>query len=466
MPATHIVVIGAGSTSFGPDTIATILRSPALRGSTLDLVDLDGHALELVARVAERMNEAWDAGVTIRASTDRRDMLPGAAFVVVSIEVPPRETLWRLDWEIPLKHGLRQPYGENGGPGGLMHTCRQVPPLLAITRDMEALCPDAWLINFSNPLPRLTRAVTKHTGIKVVGKCHQIKVGYAIAATLLAERYGIEVPEGVRFHSDPDNIPVTARMAAAGRKHLRLTSAGLNHFIWLMDIRDRATGDDLYPALRAAREGAPPSLEPLSMELFRLFDVLPLPGDTHLCEYLPWLHDAAARPWERYRVPLYDWGSNEARRAFGWHMLEQMAAGKMSVAAMADAQSEGAVELIEAIAGDRDFVDEAVNVVNHGAIPNLPPETIVEVPAMVNGRGVQPLPIGPLPEPIAELCRREAALVERVVDAAVSGDRRLALQALLLDPMIQDIPRAEAVLDDYLETFAAYLPQFQLRNAE
>ncbi|MCA9939512.1 MAG: alpha-glucosidase/alpha-galactosidase [Anaerolineales bacterium] len=461
MPAQpHIVIIGAGSASFGPGTVATLLRSEALRGSHLSLVDLNEESLNLVTQVARRMNAEWGAEMTIRASTERREVLPGADFVVVSIEVPPREVLWRMDWEIPLKHGLRQPYGENGGPGGFMHTCRQIPPLLAIARDMETLCPDAWLINFSNPLPRLTRAISKYTRIKTVGKCHQIKVGYAIVATLLAGRYGITVPPGVRFHSDPGNVSNIGVMAEAGQQHVKIKVAGLNHFIWLLDVRDRRTGEDLYPALRAARADAPPTMEPLSMDLFRIFGYCPVPGDTHLCEYLPWLHDAQARPWERYEIPLYDWGGNENWRDLNLYLLRQMAVGKMSVAAMQEARSEGAVELIEGMWGNLNVYDETVNVPNRGAIANLGAEVVVEVPALINRMGVQPLPVGPLPPAIAELCRREAALVELVVDAAVSGDRKLALQALLLDPMIDDIARAEAILDDYLTQFADYLPQF------
>lgn len=456
----HIVIIGAGSTSFGPGTLATLIRSQALRGSTLSLVDLDEKSLVLVTQVAQRMNSEWAAEMTIHASVERRDVLAGADFVIVSIEVPPREVLWRMDWEIPIKHGLRQPYGENGGPGGFMHACRQILPLLAIARDMEALCPDAWLINFSNPLPRLTRAVTKYTRIKTVGKCHQIEVGYAIVATLLANRYGIAVPPGVRFHSDPGNAPNIGVMAEAGRRYVKIKVAGLNHFIWLVDVRDKETGEDLYPALRTARANAPAGMEPLSMELFRIFDYCPMPGDTHLCEYLPWLHDVQAQPWQRYEIPLYDWGGNEAWRDLNWYLLGQMAAGKMSIDAMREAKSEGAVELIEGIWGNLNHYEEAVNVLNRGAISNLGPDVIVELPALINSMGVQPLPVGPLPPPIAELCRREAALVDLVVDAAVSGDRQMALQALLLDPMIDDVQRAEAILNDYLTQFAAYLPQF------
>ncbi|MCA9971142.1 MAG: alpha-glucosidase/alpha-galactosidase [Anaerolineales bacterium] len=460
MPATNIVIIGAGSASFGPTTLATLIREPRLRGSRLALVDLDEENLTSIVRVAERMSAAWDADMRISASTNRCDVLAGAEFVIVSIEVPPREELWRLDWEIPVKHGLRQPYGENGGPGGLMHTCRQVPPFMDIVRDMEQLCPDAWLINFSNPLPRITRAITKYSRIRTVGKCHQIEVGYGITAVLLRQRYGIRVPDGVNLHSDPGNVGTIRALANAGRQHVKIKSAGLNHFIWLLDVRDRETGEDLYPALRAALADAPPTLEPFSMALFRAFDLCPIPGDTHLVEYLHLAHDPLAKPWETYRIPLYDWGGNEAARRFLRNMMAQMAGGKLPVDGMKEAPSEGAAELIAAIAGNENYYDEAVNIPNGRAIPNLPPETIVEVPALVSGMGIHGLPVGELPPAVAALLRREADLVELVVDTAVTGDRHLALQALLLDPMINDIGRAQAVLDDYLRAFAHTLPQF------
>lgn len=460
----NIVIIGAGSASFGPNTLATILRSPLLRGSRLGLVDLDVASLSRVKAVAERMNSAWDAQMAITASTERTDVLPGADFVIVSIEVPPREKLWRLDWEITLKHGLRQPYGENGGPGGLMHACRQIPPFMAIVRDMERLCPDAWLINFSNPLPRITRAVTRYSHIKTVGKCHQIVVGYALAAALLADHFGWDTPAGISLHSDPGNTGVIRQMAGLGHERLAIKAAGLNHFTWMLDVRDKQTGEDLYPALRAAAENPPPALEPFSMAIFRAFGLCPVPGDTHLCEYLPWAHDPQAKPWEQYHLRLYDWSGNEAYREFSHYMLDQMAGGQMSVEGMKEAESEGAVELIEAISGNLNSYQEAVNIVNRGAIPNLPDETIVEVPAVASGAGIQGLTLPPLPAPVAELCRREAALVELVVEAAVTGSREVALQALLLDPMINDIGRAQALLADYLAVFAPQLPQFQARG--
>lgn len=455
-----IVIVGAGSASFGPTTLATLIREPALAGAELALVDLNEPNLATAARVAERMSDAWGAGIAVSASTDRCNVLDGADFVIVSIEVPPREVLWRLDWEVTTRHGLRQPYAENGGPGGLMHACRQIPAFIDIARDMEELCPDAWLINFSNPLPRITRAVTKYSRIKTVGKCHQINVGYALAAVLLRDRYPVDVPPGCNLHSDPGNTGTIHALAHAGRERVSITSAGLNHFIWLLDIRDRQTGEDLYPALRAAAHYAPPTLEPFSLDLFRSAGYLPLPGDTHLVEYLPYLHDPVARPWETYQVPLYDWSSNEGVREFLLKMMQDMADGSMPVDGMREATSEGANEVVRGIGAGLEYYDETVNVPNRGAISNLPDHTIVEVPAMVGPYGIRPVHVGELPRVPAELCRREAELVEMVVDAAVTGDRALALQALLLDPMINDLGRARAILDDYLKTFAAYLPQF------
>ncbi|MDX1665507.1 MAG: hypothetical protein R3272_17095 [Candidatus Promineifilaceae bacterium] len=462
MSATRIVLIGAGSASFGPSTLATVIRSERLRGSWIGLVDLDEVAVERTRQVAERMNEAWQAGMTICASTQREELLNDADFVIVSIEVPPREKLWRMDWEIPLKHGLRQPYGENGGPGGMMHTFRQIPPLMAIVQDMERLCPDAWLINFSNPLPRLTRAVSKYSDIRAVGKCHQIEVGYAIVAVLLAQEYGLEVPPDVHLHSDPANAGKLHALAALGREHFQIKAAGLNHFTWMVDVRDRHGGEDLYPLLREARSRAPAAFEPLTLDLFRAFDYCPVPGDTHLAEYLPWTHDPLTKPWEQYGLRLYNWEDNEIFREFSHHRLAQMASGRLAVEGMRHSVSEGAVELIEAISANLDRFEEAVNIPNRGAIPNLPPETIVEVPALVSASGVRGMQLDPLPSGVAELCRREAALVELVVDAAVSGDRQLALQALLLDPMINDTGRARLILNDYLEAFAPHLPQFTI----
>ncbi len=454
MTPIKIAVIGAGSASFGPTTLATIIREPELRGSELALIDQNEAFLETVFKVAERMNHDWGAEMTIRAGSERRKMLPGSDFVVVSIEVVPRERLWQLDWEIPLKHGLRQPYAENGGPGGLMHACRQIPVFMRITADMEELCPQAWLINFSNPLPRITRAISKYSKIKSVGKCHQIRVGYAIVATLLQDR----IPTNATTGSIDKSFD---KLVEIGRRHFDIKSAGLNHFIWLLEIRDKRTGENLYPILQRVLETRPKTDYPLTMELFRIFGYCPIAGDSHLAEYLPWLHDPDARPWEKYNINLYDWRKGEKDRSDLVERMRNLSSGEISLDQLRASRSEGAAELIKAIGKDQTFYDESINIPNRGYISNLPDETIVEIPGIADGSGVRGVEIGELPEPIAELMRREASLVEMVVDTAVSGDKQLALQTLLLDPMINDIDRARAILDDYLDRFADFLPQFQ-----
>src|SRR3990172_5426730 len=176
---TIITVIGAGSASFGENTLSALLHSKKLKGSTLRLVDRNAQSLDIIHRLANRLNKEWNSNFTISAHTNHKDALDGANFVVSAIEVGPREELWKSDYEITLKYGLRQPYAENGGPGGFAHAARNIGPLMEIVRDMEQICPDAWLINFTNPMTRICDAVNRHSEIRTVGLCHQIYIGYA-----------------------------------------------------------------------------------------------------------------------------------------------------------------------------------------------------------------------------------------------------------------------------------------------
>ncbi len=455
-----VVIIGAGSASFGLGTLATLLRSERLRGGTLALVDLNAEGLGLIDALARRLNREWDAGLTIQSSTQREEVLPGADFVIVAIEAGPREGLWRRDWEIPLRFGVRQPYGENGGPGGLAHTLRQVPAMLAIAADMERLCPNAWLINFTNPLPRLCLAVSRYSHIKTVGLCHQIEIAYMLVGVALADYLGVDVPPGVNSNAHPDIWPLAGAVARQVRPLVEIKAAGLNHFTWILDVRDRRSGEDLYPAFHRAFMALPSTFEPLTRALWQATGLCPVPGDSHLAEYLPWCHDPQTRPWEKYNLFLYDWDRARAERDRQWQAIEAMAQGSAPVDRLKKAHGEGAVEIIEGLLGVGVY-REAVNIPNQGHIANLPEGAIVEVPALVDGGGIWGLNIGPLPEMIAELCRRETAVANLAVDAAASGNRATALQALLLDPCINDLDTAQAILDAYLAEYAGYLPQFQ-----
>jgi alpha-galactosidase len=456
-----IVCIGAGSAVFGLSNLATVIRSRRLRGAQVVLVDIDEAGLRTMTQLAHRMNRAWDAQMTITGTAEREEALPGADFVVVSVQVGPREDVWEQDWKIPLRHGVRQPYAENSGPGAFAHTARNAPLILAIARDMERLCPDAWFLNFTNPLIRLTWAVQRYTKVKVVGLCHQLFWAYAMAAAVLADRWGLQIPAGFHVHTDHDNMPNFIPVAMAGYQNMDIKAAGLNHFSWVYDIRDKETGEDLYPLLREAwLHSYRRDFEPLTREMFEIFGLMPTPGDSHLCEYLAWAHDPITRPWERYDLKLQSWEGNRRRRAERKAQAEAIGAGERSVDELKWAISEGVPEIVEAITFNDNGYHQQLNLPNNGLIPNLPDDGIVEVPGVVSGLGIQGLNFPPLPESIAELCRRELALSSLVVDAAVTGDRQLALQALLLDPMMNDIDRARAILDDFLMAFAEYLPQF------
>ncbi|HEY5728709.1 MAG TPA: hypothetical protein VIS72_01565 [Anaerolineales bacterium] len=458
---TKITVIGAGSASFGENTLSAIMRSQKLKGSALALVDRNSGTLDIVHRLANRLNREWDAQFNITAHTDHKDALPDSQFVVNAIEVGARENLWQRDFEIPLKYGVRQPYAENGGPGGFAHAARNIGPILQIAHDMEQACPDAWFVNFTNPMFRICDAVNRYSNIKAVGLCHQIFQGYMMVGVALAKDLGIEIPEGLTgMHAAVDQHPLQHRVKEQIVPLVDIRAAGLNHFTWILSIHDRRTGEDLYPLFKKRFFELDTKFEPLTRHIFSAFGLFPVPGDTHLCEYLPWMSDPATKPWERYNIRLYDWDLFAAVREFELHRLNEMANGDASIEALLDTDSEGALEMIENVAGAGTHYHLAANLPNAGQISNLPLGAIIETPVHVDGAGIHPVHVGALPEPIAELLRREITVAQLCVNAAVEGSREKALQCLLLDPVITDIGTAQKILDDYLTEYREYLPQF------
>jgi alpha-galactosidase len=459
---TKIVVIGAGSASFGENTLSALMRSKKLRGSTLALVDRSPETLDTVKRLAERLNREWDAGIKVTAHTSHKDALDGdTRFVVSAIEVGAREGLWKRDYEIPIQFGVRQPYAENGGPGGFAHAARNVGPVLEIARDMEQACPDAWFVNFTNPMIRVCDLVNRHSTIKAVGLCHQIFAGYTMVGIALAKDLGIEVPEGIEgMHADITQAPLHNRVREQIVPRVDIRAAGLNHFSWILSIRDRQSGEDLYPLFRKRFLELDPTFEPLTRRVLEAFDLFPIPGDTHLCEYLPWVSDPLTKPWDKYNLRLYDWDMNAAVREFQHDRHKQMADGEATIEGLEDTDSEGALEMIENVAGAGTHYHLAANLPNLGQIDNLPIGATVETPVVVDGAGIHPVHVGGFPGPVAELLRRETIVAQLCVDAAVEGDRRKALQCLLLDPVITDIETAKQVLDAFLTEYKQYLPQF------
>ena len=458
---TKIVCIGAGSFSFGLSTLITLLQSKNLEGSEICLVDHNQASLDLISQLAEWLNSEWDCHKQISSHSNHKDALKGANFVINSTEVTPREQLWEADFKITDKYGLRQPYAENGGPGGFAHAARNVAPVLGIARDMESLSPEAWLINFTNPMHRLCYLVNSYSKIKVVGLCHQLGMGYAMVAKALAERYKFEGAEEFQStHADPRNIQSSHHFQTLGQKAFKIKAAGLNHFTWMLNLQDRTSEEDLYPAFRAAWENLDPNFEPLTHKVFKHFGLFPIPGDEHLCEYLPWMSNPQTAPWEKYDSSLYDWALNAALRDFQWDMIKFAITSKNGAESLKYPDSEGALEVIIGLLNDNPLYWEAVNIPNAGLISGLSSETIVEAPAIVSAGGIRGGVIGEMPKAVTGLLQREALCSQLCIDAVVQGDRKLAVQSLLLDPVINDIDIAEGVLVDILEANREYLPQF------
>ncbi len=429
-----IVLIGAGSVSFGTGTLCDLFAArEELKGSTIALVDINPESLRLMTQVAQRLNEATGKPFVIEATTDRCAALPGAQFVITSIAVK-RNERWRLDFQIPLKHGVKQVLGENGGPGGLFHAMRNIPIILDICRDIERHCPDALVLNFTNPEGRLCLAASRYTSLQFVGLCH----GIGMAQTTISQALGLPVEE-----IDPK-------------------AAGLNHFTWILDLRRVGTGEDLYPAFKHAIAEKRDEVEEkvgwgikLCRYLMDTFGYFPSPSDDHVGEYLSYA-------WEYCGLEGYDFDAADRWGEMLYQQLRRWASGEGAVDSLLQHPSgERAVPIIVGTSGNTHQYELAVNVPNAGFISNLPSWAIVEVPATIDATGVHGVSVGPLPEPIAAMCRTQIAVIDRMVEAAVHGDRNAALEALLLDPVVNSISQAEAILNEMLEVHKDFLPQFR-----
>ena len=427
-----IVIVGIGSASFGPKTLGDVFARRELAGSELWLVDIKEQALTAMGKLAAQMNQQWASGLQIHTTTDIAEALPGADYVVSMLESS-RDKLWQLDMQIPHKYGVMQVLGENGGPGGLSHTLRTAPLVLEVAKAMEKHCPEAWLLNYTNPVPRICRAIKKYSEIKVIGFCHGIG----------------------------GTIQTIARILDRSSDAIDVKAAGLNHFHWVLDVRDAHTGADLYPQLREREPAFEPEKRHLWRDLFRRFGYFPFPSDDHIGEYLPFLHVREFGSWEKYGHDhwLLHWDGKDKRDAM-WQDIDAMVCGDKSLDNLKGGSGERAIPTLLALRDNGNAHELALNIPNQGYISNLPADCIVEVPASVSGFGIDGFNIGDLPTPIAGLCNAQVCVAELAVDAAVTGDRAIALQALLADPVINDIEVAEKILDDYLSVHADWLPRF------
>lgn len=452
-----ITLIGAGSVSFGPATITDILLSEKLGALDLEiaLMDIDARALEVSRGFALNLAEKLGSGARISAGTDLDAALLGAEFVVTAIELE-RYHYWSMDFHIPRRYGFRQVYGENGGPGGMFHFLRNLPPLLGIARRMEALCPGAWLINYTNPEAKLVEAVSKLTKIRAVGVCHGFEMG----------------------------VEQIAKILDRPSSELLIEGHGLNHFGFMTKIEEKETGADLYPEFMR-REAQCHWLAEwdelgLSRMMLRTYGLWPYPGTNHIGEYIAWSDDFLAstkiqyffdpvreKPWETHVPPkfVYSFSSNPTGIAFHDRNAgrEDDYGRRFSLDGAKPTRSrEYGVPIIEAIAFDERALIPSLNRLNRGTMPGLMEDMCLEGPCLVDAEGVHPVQLTTkLPTAVSAMINLQGAIHQLLIDAYQHSSRNLLLQALLLDPTISNYNNAVALIDEMFEREKALLPALE-----
>jgi len=435
-----IVIIGAGSHVFTKNLFTDFLSYPELRGGAISLMDVDEGRLELITAFAEKLVSQHGFETRVESTTDRREALEGADYVVLSIRVGGLEAN-RLDLEIPAKYGIVQGVGDTIGPGGVFYGLRHIPVILDICRDMEDLCPEAWLLNYTNPMAMICWTVNDYSRVKNTGLCHSVQ---GTASEL-------------------------ARYLRAPLDELSYWVAGINHMAWFLELKWR--GEDAYPLLRERFKDpsvysgpkahwAGPDL--VRVEIFRAFGYFVTESSQHMSEYVPYFRK---RPelLERFRL------ANRLDTIEG--MLERRARAEDEMRRIIDddepipirRSTEYCSQMIHSMeAGAQRRVN--VNVRNDGLITNLPRSCCVEVPCLVDRSGVHPCFVGDLPPQCAALNRTNINVQELGVRAAVERDRELAFQAILLDPLTSamlSIDETRSMVDEMFEAEARYLRDYK-----
>jgi len=430
----RIVLVGAGSAMFTRGLVADLIH--CRRPCDLRLVDVDPEALAVAEGLVRKMIEAGKAPITLRASTDRRDVLGGATAVVCTVGVGGRRA-WEQDVRIARKYGIYQPVGDSVMPGGTSRALRMIPAMVAIAEDVLDLAPEALFFNYGNPMAPVCRAIRKATGAPVVGLCH----GVFEVARYLAEALGVD------------------------RARLGYAAVGMNHLTWFTHVR--VDGRDAMPRLRevAARRAAPEVGDhPFSWQLLRLFGAFPAVLDRHITEFFP----------QFFREGRY-WGKTLGVDAFS--IEETIANGDRIHQEMREralgpdplpagylggtgGEHEQVVEIIDCIRRDGGRVYSA-NLPNTGQVPNLPAAAVVECPALADGSGLHALAQPPLSPGLAGTLATRLQWVETVVEAALEGSRDKFVQALVIDGAVDSLETAERLADDLLAAQAAHLPQFK-----
>jgi alpha-galactosidase len=427
-----ITFIGAGSTVFAKNLLGDILSFPELSNSLIYLHDIDEDRLRSSEIVAQRVVEATKAQATIKSTTNRREALDGADYVITMIQVAGYKPGTVVDFEIPKKYGLRQTIADTLGIGGIMRGLRTIPVMLDICRDMEELCPDALLLNYVNPMAILCWAINRASSIKTVGLCHSVQH----TAHELSVDLGIPVDE------------------------INYTVAGINHMAFYLNF-DR-NGEDLYPQIkRVVEEGRIPDFNRVRYEVFQKFGYFVTESSEHFSEYVPWFIKRD-RPdlIEQYNIPLDEYIRRCEDQIAGWESQ------RVALEGGAPIEIKRSVEYGSGIIHSMETGQPRVvygNVANNGLIDNLPQGCCVEVPCVVDKNGIQPTKIGTLPPQLAALMQTNVNVQSLTVEAALTGRRDHIYHAALLDPHTAaelDMNQIVSLVDDLIDAHGDWLPKY------
>ena len=426
---TRIAFIGAGSVEFTRNLLGDIFSFPELADVEIALHDIDEERLATAAAMARWTNDTLGARGRITATTDRRRALDGADFAINMVQVGGHAAT-QLDFEIPKRYGLRQTIADTSGVGAVFRALRTIPVMLAIAGDMAELCPQAWMLNYTNPMAMncwAWYAGSRHHNI--VGLCHSIQN----TSRQVAEYVGVP-PDEIIFHG-----------------------AGVNHMSWVLRVEH--DGRSLYPALDAAIAADPEGLgRHVRVQVYRRFGYFPTESSEHFAEYVPWFMRDDAEI-ERLRIPVDEYVRRSEEN------LEMYADEKRMLAAgepfEIERSQEYAAQIVHAMVPG---VPRTVygNVRNTGLITNLPHDACVEVPCLVDKAGVQPTCVGDLPPQCAALDRTFLNVVELTVRAALEGDRQRVLQAVALDPnagAVLSLAQMETLVDEMLAAERDLMPE-------
>jgi len=431
---TKITFLGAGSTVFAKNVLGDTMMTPALQGFELALFDIDTQRLKDSEMMLNNMKRTTGSTCVIKAYADRKEALRGAKYVVNAIQVGGYDPCTITDFEIPKKYGLRQTIADTVGIGGIFRNLRTIPVMLDFAKDMREVCPDAWFLNYTNPMAVLTNVMITHGGVKAVGLCHSVQA----CIPHLFDNLGME-KEGVQ-----------AKIA------------GINHMAWLLEVTK--DGVDLYPEIkrRAIEKQKEKHYDMVRLEMMLKFGYYITESSEHNAEYHPYfIKRNYPELIERFNIPLDEYPRRCVEQIARWTKMRDELVNDANLTH--ERSHEYASYIFEAMETGVPFKIGG-NVKNTGLITNLPREAVVEVPCLVDRSGVTPTYVGDLPPQCAALNRTNINTQLLTIEAAITGKKEHIYHAAMLDPhtaaelSMDDII---AMCDDLIEAHGDWLPKFQ-----